>query len=112
MNMLKFISYKTCNIVNVVLSNEFDSDIIPQKIKHEDLIKKIMSQGCRDENLLSYGCCIIINNTIKIVHNDYFYSYSERCDEMIKRKVYMEWSFKQKDEGLSELGKQLNQEMR
>lgn len=109
MQMLKFVSYKECNAVSVILSHEYNADIIPAPQKHSQLIEKIKAKGYKDNNLLSYGCCKIVKDTIIIVSNDYFYSYSQKCDDKIKTQIYIEWALKKIDQQIyiKELEKQM-----
>ena len=104
MQMSKFISYIQCGIVKVKLSQEFNADVIPCQVKHAHIITWLAQQGTQDKDLLSYGSCLIIGDKIKVVHNDYFYSYAEKKDAIINNKILIEWS--------KVLNKELAHEMR
>lgn len=110
MQMIKFISYTQCGIVNVKLSHEYNADIIPAPQRHSQIIEKLKKQGCRDSDLLSYGCCLIVGDMIKVVCNDYFHSYTQKCDDKINNKIYLEWALKKQEQQV--YIKELEEQMR
>lgn len=44
MQMAKYISYIQCGIVNVILSHEYNADIIPAPHRHSTLVEKLKAR--------------------------------------------------------------------
>lgn len=100
MQYIKFVSYKKNGIVNVKLSPEYNADNIPAPQRHSIIIEKIMSEGCQSKDLISYGICEVKGNRLEVLHNDYFYSYSQKCDDKIKNEINIEWSLHKLEEDM------------
>lgn len=92
MQYIKFVSYKKNGNINVKLSHEYNADIIPSPQRHSMIIEKIMAKGYSSKDLISYGVCEIQGNRLEVLSNDYFYTYTPKCDDKIKNEINLKWS--------------------